>query len=149
MSRGFGDHPIGQARHQCSLFGDPDEFGGRHQAELRMVPAEQCFDANAVAAVEVDLRLVLEKQLSALVEGARQISQQQEAAARFGIALRVELRPVAMSLRGVQCCGLSLVQSDPARFGAAFELCYPHARLRLDRHAVAVDRFPRRIDKRP
>ena len=65
------EHEQAKLDDQPGLFGDGDEFGGRHPAQFRMVPARQRLEAGDGAVVEPHDRLVEDGDLVALDRAAQ------------------------------------------------------------------------------
>ena len=59
------DPAVQRADQSCGL-GDLDELAGHQQAALRMLPADECFDADDAAAADVDDRLVVHDELTTI-----------------------------------------------------------------------------------
>ena len=85
---GLVEHPAPQGQDQPGFFGQADEFGWRHQAALRVLPAHQRLHAH-YAAGAVALRLVLQQELI-LGEGGAQVAFQRGAARHGGLHVGVE-----------------------------------------------------------
>ena len=59
-----------QRAHQAGLLGERQERARAEEAELRVVPAHECLGAGDLAALEVELRLVVQDELAG-VDGVR------------------------------------------------------------------------------
>ena len=58
------EHPAGERDDQAGLLGDRDELLGHEQAVARVVPAHERLDADDAAGHEVDLGLVVQRELA-------------------------------------------------------------------------------------
>ena len=65
--------PPAQAADRAGRFGEGDELRWRDQAELGVVPAHQCLEADRIAGGGFDDRLILEVNLAS-IDGVRQRS---------------------------------------------------------------------------
>ena len=63
VGTGSPQDPFAQGHDQADLLGNRDEFGGRDQAALGMLPADQRLAAGDPSVLEVDERLVVELEL--------------------------------------------------------------------------------------
>ncbi len=63
LAAGGEQHPVAERQDQAAFLGDRDELGRANQAALRVAPANQGFDADHLAAEQVDLWLVVQHQL--------------------------------------------------------------------------------------
>src|SRR5437763_5847713 len=93
LAAGFKQHPFADVIEQAAFIGDRDEIVGRHQAALRMPPADQGFRTVDPTARGVDLRLVVQFELPA-AQRLMQVALEFDALLRhrahsFGIALHV------------------------------------------------------------
>ena len=59
----FLDHPFADRRHQAGFLGDRDEHVRRHDAALRVVPADQRLEADQLLGLGVDQRLEVQVEL--------------------------------------------------------------------------------------
>src|SRR6185295_10402869 len=59
VADGFGEGPAPDAVDQSGFFQDWDERAWRHETRQRIVPADQRLDAGQLAALEIDLGLVM------------------------------------------------------------------------------------------
>ncbi|MDG1878435.1 MAG: hypothetical protein P8I99_13600 [Acidimicrobiales bacterium] len=55
----FGDYPASEVDAQPGFLGERDELTWRDQPAVRRLPADQCFEADNVARLEVEFRLVV------------------------------------------------------------------------------------------
>jgi len=86
---------LANGEDEAGFFSNRDEFGRRHHAKFRVVPAQQCFHTRQMAGVEAHLRLVNHGQF---VAGQRLLQRQFEAqpAGSIGIHRRgVETKSVS------------------------------------------------------
>ena len=60
---GLVDHPFADHRHQAAFLRDRDEHVGRHEAALRVIPADQRLEADQLLGLGVDQRLEDEMEL--------------------------------------------------------------------------------------
>lgn len=60
----FGDYPASEVDAQPGFLGERDELTWRDQPAVRRLPADQCFEADNVARLEVEFRLVVEAKLA-------------------------------------------------------------------------------------
>ena len=60
----LGEHPPSQWNNLPRLLGDRDELRRRDQAALRVLPADQRLDAEQIARVQFDDRLVVQQELA-------------------------------------------------------------------------------------
>ena len=141
---------LGQRPDQADVLGQTDELARPDHAAARMAPAQQRLDADDLAALEIALRLVVDRELVGR-EGLAQLALEQTGAARHEVHLRGEeaaavaavgLRPVHREL-GVleQAVGRLTVgrEQRDADAGAGVELlAVEHERL-----AEAVDQAAR------
>ena len=94
LRAGFAQHPFADRHDEAGLLGERDELGRRHQPMVRLLPAQQRLGADDAAAGEVDLRLVVQRELAAL-ERAAQVGLGRQAAAHALVHLRAEELVVA------------------------------------------------------
>ena len=73
LGAGDAQHALADGEDRAGLLGDRDELAGRDEPALGVVPARQRLDADDLAAVERDDRLVVGDQLVAELERAAQV----------------------------------------------------------------------------
>src|SRR6185437_14335306 len=81
------EHPAPDLDDLTGLLGEPDEVGRLEQAARRMLPANECLDANDAPALELDDGLVVEDEL-VLDAGSAQIRDELEAPDEVVVHLR-------------------------------------------------------------
>ncbi len=123
----FAQHPVADRVDDAGLLRDRDELGGRDDAHLRMVPAQQHLQALDPAGRDVDARLKAEMELVALDRLAQPVPQVQRLDRDREELGRVELVGVPARVLG----------APGRRFGAAQQLVRVVAVLREDAHADA------------
>ena len=110
LRAGLAQHPFADGLHQSGLFGERDEQVGRHQAALRVVPAQQRLAADGAHRGEVGLGLVVDDEL-ALFEGAVQGTGERQAIVDAVVhGRRIELPAVAAQLLGAVHRHLGVVE---------------------------------------
>ena len=72
LAAGFKQHPAPDGDDAAGLFGDGDEFIGRDQSALRMLPADQRLEACQPPGFERHDGLILNEELAA-INGAAQV----------------------------------------------------------------------------
>ena len=87
----FRQHRAGQPFDEAGALREWDEFIGADEATLRMHPAYERFDARDRAGTQVDLRLVIEDELS-LVDGPPQIGHESKTPDAVALLVRGENR---------------------------------------------------------
>src|SRR6185312_6222445 len=70
---GLAQHAFADGQDQARLFGQRDEASRRDQALLRMLPAQQRFEADDAARLQARLRLVVHGQLVALERAPQRV----------------------------------------------------------------------------
>src|SRR5438445_2234388 len=55
-------HPLADWKNQSATFGDRNEFVGRQQSQLRIVPADQRLSSDDAIRIELDHRLVVDNE---------------------------------------------------------------------------------------
>ena len=71
LQAGGAQHPDAERLDQAALLGERHELVRRHQPELRMAPAQQGLEPDDRTAVQLDLRLVEEHELTLLERPAQ------------------------------------------------------------------------------
>ena len=89
LPAGLVTDPVAQALYQTVAFGDRDEDFRADHSPLRMVPAQQRFHATDLAALSIDLGLVVQRQL-AEIYGVPQVVQQVQLLEGPAFHVRVE-----------------------------------------------------------
>ena len=108
LPAGRTQHPITEAHHQSGLFGQWYEFGRRDEAECPVLPPHQGFEADELAARQIDLRLIVQAQL-ALIDGAPQVDFEPQALLGPEGHLRRGKTQAAPALRlGLIECGIGI-----------------------------------------
>src|SRR5258707_1799762 len=64
LPAGLANDPVADFQNQAALLGDRNEFSGQYQTAAWMMPPDQCFDAAHLAGRDVDLRLVVQLELT-------------------------------------------------------------------------------------
>jgi len=127
LPAGLVQRPAAQRRHQAAFFGQRDEAGGWNQAQDRMPPAREGFQAMQASAGQFDLRLVMQLQAPGLQGGAQCLLQRQT-------FLRGPAQFHAEETDPPGAAGLGLVQGHP---GAVQQAADGRAVLRIHGHAHA------------
>ena len=86
------NHPLADRHDQPAFFRRRNKAQRRHQAPLRVLPANQGLDADQGAAAQVHLRLVMQQQLSGR-HGLAQVVKQVEALQGLLVHAAVEVAP--------------------------------------------------------
>src|SRR5213079_1071039 len=77
LAAGFADHPLPNGEEQSKIFRGFQEFIGRNQPLLRMLPAQQSFESDSLICIEVNNRLITELELPS-IERCLQLALQRE-----------------------------------------------------------------------
>jgi hypothetical protein len=110
LAADLADHPFADRQDQAGIFEDGDEFQRRHQAALRMLPAQQGFEAADAAARQVQLGLVVQQEFAALQRLA-QLRLELDALGRVLVQRRgIELPGVAAIVLGAVHGGVGALE---------------------------------------
>ena len=115
LGAGGFQHPVAQGQDQAGFLGQGNELGGRHQAALGMLPAQQRLGAGQ-AAIAVHLGLVVKDELLFLHRLA-QVGLQGGAVGDHGLHLRIE------EAQGVAAGRLGLVHGQIGLFQQFVDGC--------------------------
>ncbi len=127
LPAGLEQHPLADRLDEPALLGQRDELHGRHQPQLRMLPAHQRLDPAQTAVGQRHLRLVVQAQLVALHRLA-QLAEQFEALAHALVhRLGPVLEAVAPQRLGPVHGGVGLAEQGLAVGAVARKQCRPGA----------------------
>jgi hypothetical protein len=98
LRAGFPQYPFAERHDQTDVFGDGNEFGRRDHAVLRMMPAQERFEAADLIRGDIHQRLIVEFEL-AIGEGAAQVELHVPALLCFAVHLTLEEPVEATAIR--------------------------------------------------
>ncbi len=137
LPAGLFQHPFADGDDQAAALGQGDEFHRRDGAELGVVPAQQGLEAEQAAMADVDLGLVVQRQL-AVVQGVPE--QPLQAHLLEGMLVRAggaELEGVAPLVLGVVHGGVGFLEQEVEDLAVLGKHADPDAE--ADRHRVPIE----------
>ena len=90
LATGLAQHPVADRHDEAGFFGDRNERVRRHQTARRMAPADQRFGAAHAVRRDVDLRLVVQLELTLFERAAQVVLQRQTIVGEMLISCGIE-----------------------------------------------------------